>query len=494
SGGISFRGFLDRLLEDAEAGRSPEAPILEDGSDGVRIMTVHKAKGLEFPVVILADPTDMLAKGASRVLDPARGLCAMKLGGWAPSLLREYEEVERARDESEGVRLAYVAATRARDLLVVPTLAEGEHALFTASEKGLGATGWIGPVSESLYPTREAWARVQIAPGCPPPLGPAAAGPAAGATPSADLSRTDSGGDRVDTGDDGADFDPPTGVPGYEIGGGVRPGWHRIEYEDDAGEPLATVDAVWWDLSLLDLKVRSLAGLRREDLVAKGDPAAEAQGAERYRAWTDARDRRLAAGEHARHRLVTATRWSEEHETIEQEPSSPISADELDVEVVALEGAGSSRPSGPRFGALVHAVLESVPLRASALEIERATRLQARILGATDAERTAAGGLVSRALEHPLLRRAAVAEEQGRCHRETPVLLHLEADGERGATYVDGVVDLAFLEGDRWIVVDYKTDRELTRALAVYRRQIALYVRAIRIATGVPVHGILFRL
>ena len=50
-GGISFRGFIEELREQAEDGQAGEAPILEEGSDGVRMMTVHKAKGLEFPVV-----------------------------------------------------------------------------------------------------------------------------------------------------------------------------------------------------------------------------------------------------------------------------------------------------------------------------------------------------------------------------------------------------------------------------------------------------------
>jgi len=125
SGGISFRGFIDELRT-AAASEAAEAPILEEGSDGVRLMTVHKAKGLEFPVVILADLTcNMSRRDASRYLDASRGLCAMKIGGWAPHELHRHESEEVARDQAEGVRLAYVAATRARDLLVVPVLGDG---------------------------------------------------------------------------------------------------------------------------------------------------------------------------------------------------------------------------------------------------------------------------------------------------------------------------------------------------------------------------------
>src|SRR5205823_9184536 len=83
-GGISFRGFIDELRT-AASGDAAEAPILEEGSDGVRLMTVHKAKGLEFPVVILADITCRMSRDdASRYLEAPKGLCAMKIGGWAP--------------------------------------------------------------------------------------------------------------------------------------------------------------------------------------------------------------------------------------------------------------------------------------------------------------------------------------------------------------------------------------------------------------------------
>ena len=60
SGRLSFRSFVDKLAMEAESGEAPEAPIMEDGSDGVRMMTVHKAKGLEFPIVVLADMTAKL--------------------------------------------------------------------------------------------------------------------------------------------------------------------------------------------------------------------------------------------------------------------------------------------------------------------------------------------------------------------------------------------------------------------------------------------------
>ena len=76
-GGISFRGFVEELRVAADTAQASEAPILEEDSDGVRMMTVHKAKGLEFPVVILADLTCKLSRpDAGRWIDPTRQVCA----------------------------------------------------------------------------------------------------------------------------------------------------------------------------------------------------------------------------------------------------------------------------------------------------------------------------------------------------------------------------------------------------------------------------------
>ena len=117
----SFRSFVERLREDAESGEVGEAPLFEEGAEGVRIMTVHRAKGLEFPVVILADITaSETPRYPQRWVDAEHHLCAMRIAGCAPIDLAMHEEEELAREREEADRVLYVAATRARDLLVVP--------------------------------------------------------------------------------------------------------------------------------------------------------------------------------------------------------------------------------------------------------------------------------------------------------------------------------------------------------------------------------------
>ena len=96
-----------------------EAPIVEEGTEGVRMMTVHKAKGLEFPVVILAEPAGSAVRNRpSRHIEPSRQQWLEPLCGCAPVELVEAAAEELRRDAAEGVRLAYVAVTRARDLIV----------------------------------------------------------------------------------------------------------------------------------------------------------------------------------------------------------------------------------------------------------------------------------------------------------------------------------------------------------------------------------------
>jgi ATP-dependent exoDNAse (exonuclease V) beta subunit len=121
AGATSFRAFVRWLEAEVEG-----ADAVDEGADGVRIMTVHRAKGLEFPVVVLGDPAAPAApRLPTRHMDAARRLWVEPLAGCVPVELLENAEAARAADLAEARRLAYVAATRARDLLVLPAVADG---------------------------------------------------------------------------------------------------------------------------------------------------------------------------------------------------------------------------------------------------------------------------------------------------------------------------------------------------------------------------------
>ncbi|MCX6597697.1 MAG: UvrD-helicase domain-containing protein [Acidobacteria bacterium] len=143
SGGTSFRGFVEELEAQSSKGETSEAPVIEEGADGVRLMTVHQAKGLEFPVVILGDITaNLAAKEPERHINSQQRMCALRLMGCAPWELIDHEPEELERERSEGIRVAYVAATRARDLLVVPSI------------KGEEVDGWLSPLHHAISQAR----------------------------------------------------------------------------------------------------------------------------------------------------------------------------------------------------------------------------------------------------------------------------------------------------------------------------------------------------
>ena len=107
-------------LQSADDARVVEAILPDTDDDAVRIMTVHASKGLEFPIVVLAGlSTEDRASGGVEVLWGPRGAEVKLKKGRATAGYAELAEDEAVRQAEEQVRLLYVAATRARDHLVV---------------------------------------------------------------------------------------------------------------------------------------------------------------------------------------------------------------------------------------------------------------------------------------------------------------------------------------------------------------------------------------
>jgi ATP-dependent helicase/nuclease subunit A len=143
SGYVNVRDFLEYLSTLSDAGaREGEAPA--DAQGAVRLMTIHKSKGLEFPMLILADAgREPRGKSDSVYLLPEMGL-TFKVDP-APMLYRLSSELDKKQNEAETGRLLYVALTRAKDKLIV-----SGHAVLSKSGDSYGASAWMKALCESL--------------------------------------------------------------------------------------------------------------------------------------------------------------------------------------------------------------------------------------------------------------------------------------------------------------------------------------------------------
>jgi len=331
----------------------------------------------------------------------------------SPVDLIEHEGYELRRESAEATRLAYVAATRARDLLVVPSIGDEWQRL---------PEFWIGQLGQGMFPPVEIRQKSTAPKGCP-----------------------DFGADSVKRRPPGVSATART----------VRPGLFLFDQPSSMGTAQKPYGVVWWDPDKLELGVRPRCALRQEELLAEVDNDAAKQNLAAFGSWEQQKKVAIESASSPTLRVQTVTQ--EVARGSDNKTSGEVSIVELRREPV--------RPKGKRYGSLVHAVLANVPLDASNAQIEQIAGLQARILQASPDETTSAISVVEGALKHDLLARASKCYRSGCCRRETPVTLF------ENNVLLEGVVDLAFEESGTWTVVDFKTAEELEMQLEKYRRQ-----------------------
>ena len=347
-------------------------------------MNLHKAKGLEAPVVVLArpfaperwDPDFFVERGA----DGARGWLRVREGGGraarvlaCPLDWEEKESAERAFEAAEEVRLLYVAATRAQQELVV--------------------------VQPSKDPSRPPWGPLRFA----------------------------------------------LEQHAMELDLTPSPPPHRERLEV-AAEELA----------------------RRERAAEAGRAQAGVEG----------------------YRFMPVTRLAK----LPLKQAGPGMPEPNEAIVVGLSALDPSHtgPGGYAWGSAVHAVLEAA---ARGVNEERLRSLAAMLLAEMDGDEDgrpqgldALMSTVASVMGADLWVRARRAERQ---LAEVPFAVawdrsetsQLDPAGDhRPSSYLEGVIDLAFLEADGWVIVDYKTDRtdraDFETRRASYREQLRLYSQA----------------
>jgi ATP-dependent helicase/nuclease subunit A len=155
SDGRDLRAFLDYVahLRGSRESSEPDAPVTDEALDAVRLMSIHAAKGLEFPVVCVAD---MGRAGNVRAPDllldkhdeghPRIGLQLVSLDGSGSIGALDFQTLRRERlneEAAEEHRIIYVAMTRARERLLLSGAAD--FANWPEERPGSPPIAWVAP-------------------------------------------------------------------------------------------------------------------------------------------------------------------------------------------------------------------------------------------------------------------------------------------------------------------------------------------------------------
>lgn len=432
-GVCTLREFLDFLSEQASGGEMQAASSLGNEDDLVRIMTMHKSKGLQFPVVFcLGLDKGLKGKAGGPVrLDEELGLCLRyKVPEWRLSRRTAADEIfewKKNHDvKAERICLLYVAVTRAQEkLFLVGTetdrslwhMVPGEHRTVAASD-------YLDLVMPALMDAEKKSTTY-----------------AQGAKPY-EIKRFDNIQQKnVDR----------------------RKVFHSLERWIETLLSAPPVDDLW-----------------KTGPEEKGPEEAENR-LKKYAVTALLRD--------ARKRI-----FMENEEQTPEEKRTPDYVEKAMNRYRAGSRPAFMQPAkeadGAARGTAIHRFLSLADLEAIRQRGGADTALLSGMLARLTEEQVFTEEEAS--LIRPETAAAFFSSEIGRrmlaspeVHREWDFNLYLE---ERGMI-LQGMIDCAFREGDGWILLDYKTDRIRDEAafMEEYRPQLEWYAKALRELTGLPV-------
>ena len=370
---FTYRAFTQWLTTQQEEGTMEgEAPGPDSSEDRITLMTIHKAKGLEFPLVFVsawaADPRD-----SGSLVDRKHSAGAFKLGAAELGLKTlNYEDVkteEELQRKAEDTRLLYVAATRARDCLLLP------HFQFPTEGKFQNETLFAGPLLKALEEKNSMvyWAESK----------------------------------------DGVE---PLGDP---------PAW-VVPLDEKPGPAL-----------------EQEKGKLKAEQVARQEKLKALRGEKQFKSVTSV--------------LSVDPEKKEREDRVFEEPET------------------ASPWGGKDLGSLAHLLMEKGWDWDEAM-LRKAALFYAEKMGVPREGAESAATWAAKALQSGMIQRA----------RKSPNLFHeLPLTGKQeDGSFLNAVIDLAFLEGDEWVIVDYKTDQDMETLKEKYRQQLGHYAELLKRFTG----------
>ena len=142
SGAVRVRAFLEYIATMRDVG-ARESEAASEAEGVVRLMTIHKAKGLEFPIVVLADANRRPNRGRNLAyqLDQSWTFGIDKVDG-NPLAFRLAQWQDNLQADAEDLRLLYVALTRAQEKLII-------NGHLSLKSDHLKADGWLSTLLDA---------------------------------------------------------------------------------------------------------------------------------------------------------------------------------------------------------------------------------------------------------------------------------------------------------------------------------------------------------